>query len=292
MKPRTVQGLALASVAAAVSFALWLAQPPGDDWPLGRPGPAGLPVSREAIGGEGLVTYRFLYRYEAGAVADRLTLGRFVGGDLAKGRTWGFVNAAHWFDQAPEIFMRERGWMAEDQPGWRISTWLCADESVDCDCQCLFWAIQALRYLDPESLANEIDMIEDSGGSVVIRPTEWDCRYDYETNTLYWNPTSCEHVPRDRRLDWKWFKTDPLIGLAHELKHAWYDLCCDGDRADEEEREAVAVGGENRIRHILSLKDPGCGHIYPRPGHQETWPDLPGASAEEAWWNYRGAVKY
>ena len=28
----------------------------------------------------------------------------------------------------------------------------------------------------------------------------------------------------------------------------------------------VAVAGENRIRHILFLKDPGHGQIYPRPG--------------------------
>lgn len=292
MRRRTVEGLALVLVAAVAPFALWMSRLPGDDGTLERPDPGGLPISRESVAGEGLVTYRFLYRHEAGAIADRLTLGRFVGGDLARGRTWGFVNATHWFKQAPEIFTRERGWVAEDQPGWRISTWLCADESVDCDRMHLFWAIQALRYLDPESLANEIDMIEQSGGAVRICPTQGCCSYDYETNTLCWNPVSCEYVPKYGRLDWKWFKTDPLIGLGHELKHAWHDLCCGGDRTDEEGREAVAVAAENRLRHILFLKDPAHAQIYPRPGHQETWPDLPGASAEEAWGDYRGAVKY
>jgi hypothetical protein len=30
--------------------------------------------------------------------------------------------------------------------------------------------------------------------------------------------------------------------------------------------------------------------IRPRPGWRETWPDVPGDSAEQAWWNYRGRV--
>jgi len=64
------------------------------------------------------------------------------------------------------------------------------------------------------------------------------------------------------------------------------------DAAETEVREKMAVAAENRIRHILFLKAPSHSHIHPRPGHQETWPDLPGQSAQEVWLNYHGVVKY
>lgn len=292
VKPRMVQGLALALVAVAVPFALWLSRPLVNERSLDGPRRGGLPISHEPGASGEQVTYRFLYRGEAGAIENRLTLGCFVDDDLRRGATWGFAGRDNWLTWAPDVFARERRWVAEDQPGWQISRWLSADPSVACDSTLLFWAIQALRLLDPESLANEIDMIERSGGAVRICPTRGPSDYDYQTNTLYWNPTATEYVPEDDRLDWKWFRTDPLIALSHELNHVWHDLCRHGDAADDRQREQMAVAAENRIRHILFLKDPYCTHIYPRPGHLETWPDLPGASAQQAWQDYRGAVEY
>jgi hypothetical protein len=221
-----------------------------------------------------------------------LTLGRFVGRDSQEGQKWDFVSTEQWFNWAPELFDRERGWVVENQPGWKISRWLRVDDSVECDRDHLFWAIQALRFLDPESLANEIDMLEGSGRAARICPTQGPSDYDYDNDTLYWNPTSVAHVPADAHLNWKWFQTDPLIALAHELHHAWHDLCRQGDMAGVEARERLAVAAENRIRHILFLTDPACSHLCPRPGHQETWPDLPGQSAQDAWGNYHGIVQY
>ena len=45
VKPRMVQGLALALVAVAVPFALWLSRPPVNERSLGRPRRGGLPIS-------------------------------------------------------------------------------------------------------------------------------------------------------------------------------------------------------------------------------------------------------
>ncbi|UCD51841.1 MAG: hypothetical protein JSW27_04240 [Phycisphaerales bacterium] len=289
---RLVEGMALLLITLAVPIVLWFPQMPAENDPNGRIGSTGLPISTNRDASGGRITYRFLYRGEAGALEDRLTLGRFLDGALQERPRWGLIDTRQWFDWAPDIFAREPGWAAENQPGWRISTWLRPDASVECDSEQLFWVIQALRLLDPESLANEIDMLEGSGQTVRIVPTHGPSDYDYDEDTLYWNPMSTEHIPADERLKWKWFQTDPLVALAHVLNHAWHDLCRGGDAASVEERERLAVAAENRLRHTLFLKDPACSHLYPRPGHQETWPDLPGASALEAWGNYYGRVPY
>jgi hypothetical protein len=287
-----VQGLALLLVTAALPVVLWLS-PRGCSKPSAdRYRGAGLPVSQRIGTSDGEITYRFLYRDESGAIPDRLTLGRFVDGNLQEGTVWGFVDTAHWCTWAPEIFGRERGWVAETQPGWRICRWFRPDASIACDRDRFFWVLQALRLLDPESLANQIDMLEACGGAVRICATSGRSDYDYDTDTLYWNPTSFAYVPEDASLNRQWFRTDPRVTLAHELSHAWHDLCRDGDAVGVEQREQIAVATENRIRHILFLKDPMCAHLYPRPGSQETWPDLPGLSAAEAWHDYRGLVRF
>jgi len=287
-----VQGLALLLVALAVPVVLWFPQVRPGSTRIGSVGPVGLPISNDLHSPGPQITYRFLYRDETGAIADRLTLGRFLVGDLQERPKWGFATAQQWLDWAPDIFEREPGWAGEGQPGWQISRWLEPDLSGRCSTEQLFWAIQALRLLDPESLANEIDMLESSGRSVRIVPTTGPPGYDYDDDTLFWNPIWTQHVPVDRRLKSKWFQSHPLVSLAHELHHAWHDLCRRGDATGPEEREQTAVAAENRLRHILFLKDPACSYLYPRPGHQETWPDLPGRSAREAWQNYRGVVQY
>ncbi len=72
-----------------------------------------------------------------------LILGRFADGHLCEGVVWEFNSIDLWHGWAPSLFARERHWTPEEQPGWRISRWL-----------------------DPESLANKIDMIEHSGSTV------------------------------------------------------------------------------------------------------------------------------
>ncbi len=289
---RFVQGVALLLIAAAVPIILWRPGPRTGEGPNDQIGSGGLPISHRFDARDDQITYRFLWCDEPGAIEDRLTLGRFVGHDLQEGATWDFVDTDHWHSRASELLDRERGWVVENQPGWQISGWLRVDDSVECDRDHLFWAIQALRFLDPESLANEIDMLEASGRTVRIYATYGRSGYSYEEDTLFWDPTSVVRVPDDAHLNWKWFQTDPLIVLAHELSHAWHDLCRNGDAADDEDRERLAIATENRIRHILFRKHSKYSHLYPRPGHQDTWPDLPGQSPQEAWRNYHGVVKY
>ncbi|HNY80639.1 MAG: hypothetical protein RBS72_21820 [Sedimentisphaerales bacterium] len=112
------------------------------------------------------VTYRFLFPDEAHAAPGKLMLGRFADGHLCEGATWEFDSIDQWHGWAPAIFAREKHWTPEEQPGWRISRWLVENIDSAYDCDHLFWSIQALQYLDPDSFANEIDMIEHSGGTV------------------------------------------------------------------------------------------------------------------------------
>lgn len=237
------------------------------------------------------ITYRFLAPAERGAVADRLTLGCFVGSELQRGATWEFSGMEQWHSLAPSISALQAGWVAEEQSGYRISRWLDAAGPGPCDCDHLFWSLQALRFLDPESLANEIDRLERSGKTVRICATQGASDYDYGSDTLYWNPVATRYCPVDTRLDRRWFQTDPLITLAHQISHAWHDVCCAGDSAETETRERLAVMAENRVRHMLFLKDPSRSEMYPRPGCREDCPDIPGHSAGQAWDNYTGRVR-
>jgi hypothetical protein len=238
------------------------------------------------------IAYRFLYAYEPWAVEGRLMFARFVEGGLPKDAVWSFASIEEWRDWAPGFFAGEEGWTPSAQPGWLISRWLDAHEAGGCARGQFFWWIQALRFFDPGSFVNEIEGIEASGKTVRICTTPGWPSYDYEKDTLHWNPSVARYVPEDPNLDWKWFATTPLVTLAYTLSHAHYDLCRDGDRVGHEGREMFAVADENRIRHILFLKDPACSQICPRPGYRETWPDVSGNSVEQAWWDYRGAVEY
>ncbi len=238
------------------------------------------------------IVYRFLYAHEPGAAAGRLTFARVVEGRIRKNATWSFGSLDDWYEWAPAFFAAEEGWTSRTQPGWLISRWLCEDKSGRCTTGQLFWRIQALRYFDPESFVHEIEWIEVSGKTLQILPTEAWPRYDYDSDTLYWNPSMARYVPEDESLERKWFATTPLITLASTLSHAYYDLCRNGDTVSLEGRETFAVADENRMRHILFLKDPACSQIRPRPGCRETWPDAPGDSPEQAWWDYHGRVKY
>ncbi len=278
--------LALILVGVAALAARWVSQTDLD------PRMASLSGSRRFEGYDGPVTYGFLPLAKHGAVAGRLTLGRFAGSQLQEGATWEFSGVDQWHGWAPAIFHRETGWVIEEKPGYRISRWLCAAESGDCDCDHLFWSLQALRFLDPESLARRIEMIENSGQTIRVCLTRGVSEYDYDSDTLRWNPVATRHLPVEEHLDRRWFKTDPLIVLGHELNHAWHDVCCAGDSADAEAREWMAVSGENRLRHMLFLKDSTRSDIYPRPGCWEACPDILGDSAQEAWQNYTGRVRF
>lgn len=222
------------------------------------------------------VTYRFLVPGEAHAAPGKLTLGRFADGRLCEGVTWEFDSIDQWHGWAPSLFATERSWTPQEQPGWRISRWLSDSDGFVYDSNHLFWSIQALRCIDPESLANEIDMIEHSGSAVRILLTEGPSHYDYDTDTLYWNPAA---------------SPDPLAALAHELNHAWHDLCRSGDAVADKGREKLALLAENRVRHLLFLKDPTRSHLYPKLPRPEMPPDILGDSPRKAWDNYRDAIE-
>jgi hypothetical protein len=282
---QVVPALAVILIGVAAFTARWVSQTEMD----GRLAVRSVASRREV--GDGATTYRFLVRGERGAVNGRLTLGRFIGGELQAHPTWAFTGVGQWHSWAPSIFEREAGWSTDAQPGYRISRWLSSDGPATFDREHLFWSLQALRFLDPESLAHEIDWIERSSAAVRICITEEMSDYDYDSNTLYWNPVADRFRPVDGRLDRRWFQTDALITLAHQLHHLWHDLCCQGDSADPGERERLAVTAENRLRHLLFLKDPTRSNIYPRPGVAGSCSDLPGESPWEAWGNYTGRVR-
>lgn len=266
--------LALVLILGAAATVLLLSQPSVESHRLF----ARKPVNRAAVLEQELAapfTYRFLLPTEQEAAPGKLTLGRFADGRLCEGGTWEFDSIDQWHGWAPAIFARERQWTPEEQPGWRISRWLSESAGSAYDSNHLFWSIQALRHMDPESFANEIDMIEHSGGTVRVVLTEGPSDYDYDTDTLYWSPTA---------------NPDPLVALAHEMSHAWHDLCRDGDAVAYKGREELALLAENRIRHILFLKDPTRSHLYPSLGRPAISPDSLADSPRKAWENYRDAI--
>jgi hypothetical protein len=267
---------ALVLILGAAVTVVWLSDPDAAS-PLSS---ARELLSRSPVSEQGSapsITYRFLFPSEAQATPGRLTLGRFLYGRLCDGATWEFDSIDQWHGLAPLLFEKEKQWTPEEQSGWRISRWLAENEGSAHGRDHLFWSIQALRCLDPESFANEIDMIAHSGQTLRIFLTEGQGDYDYNADTLYWNPSSAP---------------DPLVGLAHELNHAWHDLCRNGDAANVQEREHLALLGENRIRHVLFLKDPTRSYIRPRQRTQEALPEVPEDSAQQAWTNYRDAAAY
>jgi len=234
--------------------------------------------------------YRFLCPNEPGAVPGRLTFARIVLGRIREGAVWDFGSLDEWCDWAPGFFAWQEDWTARFQPGWLISRWL--DEQAECTSGQLFWRIQALRFLDPQGFANEIDWIEIAGRPGRLCTTQGWSHYDYDRDTLFWNPVATEYTPDDPDLSRQWHRTAPLVTLAYVLGHMCCDLSCSGDELDQAGREQFALTTENRIRHALFRTVPGCSHIWARPGFRETWPDIAGPTAEEAWQSYAGRVDY
>lgn len=266
--------LAITLILVAGAMVLWLVHPPAT-------GPLAFvrklldcPSASERQSADS-ITYRFLFPNEVEARRGTLTLGRFSDRRLCEGATWRFDSIDQWHGLAPSICEQDRQWVAEHQSGWQISRWLVENGNSAYGRDHLFWSIQALRCLDPESFVNEIDMIERSGRTVCIRVTEGPSHYDFDTDTLDWNPTS---IP------------DPFVALTRELHHVWYDLCREGDLAEVRQREHSATMAENRMRHILFLKDPTHSQMGPRPRRGETSPEVVGDSAREAWQSYRESL--
>ncbi len=266
--------LAVVLILVAGAMVLWLVHPPATG-PLAFVRKLLASPSASELRSPDSITYRFLFPSEVKAMRDKLTLGRFTDRRLCEGATWPFDSIDQWPEMAPSIFEQDRQWAAEHQGGWQISRWLVENADSAYDRDRLFWSIQALRCLDPESFVNEIDMIERSGRTVCIRATEGPSHYDFDTDTLDWNPTS---IP------------DPFVALTRELHHVWYDLCREGDLAEVRQREHSATMAENRMRHILFLKDPTHSQMGPRPRRGETSPEVVGDSAREAWQSYRESL--
>ena len=263
-----IDGLALLLIAAAALVVYRLVC---SDWstPTARLMPSFTRAKRIGPANK-WVTYRFLSPDEPGGVKGKLRLARFVYGHLSQGMTWDSYSVDHWQSWVGDVFSREMGWVSQDQPGWLVSTWLCADERAEYYRDHLFWSIQALRFLDPEITDKEIRMIEGSGKTVRIRLTQACTDYDYGEDTLYWNPAETQGLPVDKQRREQWFRTDTLIALGCQLSHMRHDLCQDGDTADGQERDGIATSAELRIRDMLSRKDPTRACILPTPDHQDT----------------------
>ena len=97
----------------------------------------------------------------------------------------------------------------------------------------------------------------------------------------------------------KWLYMPDLASLAHEMMHAYDDLIMRGDVDtlfdpvyENAAAELYAMHYENRIRKALFMVDPSCEDVYPRPGYQMFYVDIPGSNTSEAWSNFDGRVHY
>jgi len=71
--------------------------------------------------------------------------------------------------------------------------------------------------------------------------------------------------------DWLDFG-DPLVSLAHELKHVYDVLFLESGphpvaTSDTPSREVRAMIAENAARLEFMMKVPSCAHLVPRPGY-------------------------
>lgn len=75
-----------------------------------------------------------------------------------------------------------------------------------------------------------------------------------------------------------------LVGFAHELSHAWIDVC-----ANNEDniivKEIKAVRMENQLRFSFFTKVPGYTNLFPRSGVRESNKDIAN-NAKKAWNEY------
>lgn len=209
-------------------------------------------------------SYGFLELDDSRAVVDAngarlLTFVRFGADDRV---LWmrGFVDIDAWCafarnDPNLSAFKME-------QAGWALSQ---ANEAI-------FWPLQALMYICPD--------VRDTVGAIESRPAVFD-RFTRKwrtphielttgenlchqpSGTVYWNPT----ITRAYGAPVAWDAFPPLVGLAHELVHAWQRVVEDRQMYGSS-MQVEAMKRENLVRYAFYRKVPGHEWVRPRPGNK------------------------
>jgi len=148
-----------------------------------------------------------------------------------------------------------------EQPGWRLS-----DGNED-----LFWPLQAIVHLCPEyhnilAAIESRPVIYDGRGSawlsLSVEHTTGLNQFDLQTATVLWNPTTSYVFGRARQ----WASFPPLVGLAHELVHA-YQRVAENEATYKSPLQVAAIKDENLLRYAFYRKVPDHDDVRPRPGN-------------------------
>ncbi len=208
--------------------------------------------------------YGFLDLDDPRAVVDAngAPLLTFVRYEADDGVLWarGFVDIDAWC-----AFARKDPTLSAsktEQAGWALSV---GDEAI-------FWPLQALMYICPE--------VRDTVGAIESRPVVFDrftrkwraphieftdgenlCQQP--SGTVYWNPT----ITRAYGAPVAWDVFPPLVGLAHELVHAWQRVVEDRQMYGSS-MQVEAMKRENVVRYAFYRKVPGFEWVRPRPGNK------------------------
>lgn len=154
-----------------------------------------------------------------------------------------------------------------EQTGWAICL---GDEEI-------FWPLQALMTICPA--------VRDTVGAIESRPLVYDRfartyktpHIEFTTGenlcnqpsaTVLWNPT----ITQGFGAPVAWDTFPPLVGLAHELVHAWQRVVQD-KQIYGSTMQIDAMKGENVARHAFYRKVPGNESLLPRPGNKGYYRD-------------------
>jgi RHS repeat-associated protein len=209
--------------------------------------------STNCVDPSGMVYYGFLDKDHPSAVEGQVTFACFEDD--------GTIKWLHGFDTYEAAMSWHRscfkraGESYEDMADWVGYTMSNGNEEV-------FWAIQTLIYLCYEDdYKDRISKMEAGGVTVSTNVNETSVKasgYDWGSNTVYWEKgvTSV-----DKPADWKYFPD--IVGLAHELGHAYDDIVLDtpntyGTPTNRYKSgrlaEPVAMEAENMARYAIYRK--------------------------------------
>ena len=211
-----------------------------------------------------LASYGFLDLDDPLAVVDAngapmLTFAQF---DENEDVLWtrGFVSVDAWCTYArndPNLSANKT-----EQTGWALCL---GDEEI-------FWPLQALMTVCPA--------VRDTVGAIESRPLVYDRfartyktpHIEFTTGenlcnqpsaTVLWNPT----ITKGFGGPVAWDTFPPLVGLAHELVHAWQRVVLD-KQIYGSTMQIAAMRGENVARYAFYRKVPGNEMLLPRPGNK------------------------
>jgi RHS repeat-associated protein len=164
-----------------------------------------------------------------------------------------------------------------------------------------FWRLKVLMWLDGNmaGMITEMEQLSQQGKFFLeLNESPYahcDTRYvsigdGAAEAKVYYNPKQGSLYEGGAQ---NWYGMLPLVGLAHELTHAYIaakQWNCGpkplmGSPKDDPENEAIAIRAENAIRRALFGIDYNAAGLYPRPGHSREIEGYQG-TPKEAWQKY------